>query len=88
MKASKSSNISLMPKQTKQSKNMDNVPTTLPKIPGIYEAIQGLLVERGWKIEPTAKEDRYGATMEFIHPETGRAMAWIDAILAESDREC
>ena len=57
------------------------------ELPFIYEAIKKLLIERGWTIDPNGKEDRYGSTKEFIHPEEGYTCAWIDAIIAESCRE-
>ncbi len=54
---------------------------------GIYQAIRKLLASRGWTIDPTEKEDSYGATKEFIHPTTGERYGWVDAILAEGERE-
>ena len=53
----------------------------------MYEAIKALLVERGWAIDAGARENQCGELHEFIHPETGRRMAYIDAILAEEERE-
>lgn len=49
----------------------------------IYDAIKELLVERGWKIDPDAKETRSGILREFIHPEDGHTYAYIDAVLEE-----
>jgi hypothetical protein len=53
----------------------------------IYEALKAALVERGWGIDPDARESRQGEVAEFVHPETGKRMAWLDALLAEQERE-
>lgn len=53
----------------------------------LYDEIKGLLVKRGWKIDETAQETCTGELHEFIHPETGRRRAWIDALLDEQSRE-
>lgn len=53
----------------------------------LYPAIRELLVDRGWKIDMTALESKDGELREFIHPETGRRMAWFEAVLAQQARE-
>ena len=53
----------------------------------LYDEIKGLLVKRGWKIDETAKENASGELREFIHPETNKPRAWIDALLDEQNRE-
>jgi hypothetical protein len=55
--------------------------------PDILEAIRQALIERGWKIDETVVENRGGELHEFIHPETGRRLAWLDAVFAQQDRE-
>lgn len=54
--------------------------------PSIYETIKAALVERGWKIDESAVENRMGEKNEFLHPETGRAFAWIDAVLVQHEQ--
>ena len=53
----------------------------------IYEALRAALVARGWKLDPDARESRQGELAEFVHPETGKRMAWLDAVMAEHERE-
>jgi hypothetical protein len=53
----------------------------------IYDAIKEALVERGWGIDETAQENKYWELHEFIHPETGNKLVWIDAIHAQDERE-
>ncbi len=53
----------------------------------IYEAIKHLLIRRGWKIDETAQETRYGELREFVHPETGQKMTYINAIWAQEEIE-
>jgi hypothetical protein len=47
----------------------------------IDEAIRDALIERGWKIDPDAKQNASGELREFIDPQTGTRMAWLDAVL-------
>lgn len=53
----------------------------------IYEVIRQALVERGWRIVEAAEENKLGEVHEFAHPETGKTMAWLDAVVAQADRE-
>jgi hypothetical protein len=55
--------------------------------PPIYDAIKTLLVARGWRIDPAAKERADGELHEFLHPDTGEAMAYVDAVHAEEERD-
>lgn len=54
---------------------------------GLQEAIKAALVERGWQLDEAAVEAPDGEVRMFVHPETGATMAWLDAVLAEQDRE-
>ncbi len=56
-------------------------------LPSMYAVVRSALIDRGWAIDDTAKETASGELHEFIHPETGQKMAWLDAYLAESGRE-
>ncbi len=56
-------------------------------LPTLDDALRALLIERGWGIDPTAKENASGELHEFIHPETKQRMAWLDALLAEGTRD-
>ena len=51
----------------------------------IYTAISQLLLSRGWSIDDAVKENASGELHEFIHPENGKRMAYLDAICAEGD---
>ena len=53
----------------------------------IYDAVKDALVERGWRIDETATETRSRELHEFIDPETGRRMAWLDAIDRQQELE-
>lgn len=53
----------------------------------IYQEVRRLLLDRGWEIDVTAKEDGYGVLKEYVHPETRKRMGWHDALGAELDRE-
>jgi hypothetical protein len=53
----------------------------------IYEVLRQALFERGWRVDLAAEPNRIGEVLEFIHPETGRAMAWLDAFDAQQRRE-
>jgi len=55
--------------------------------PTLQAEIRALLKKRGWHIDRTARESHGGELREFIHPETGMARAWIDALCDEGDRE-
>lgn len=49
----------------------------------MYDVVKDALVERGWKIDKDAKENSSCELREFIHPESGKRMPWIDALLDE-----
>jgi hypothetical protein len=49
--------------------------------------IRNALIARGWTIDEDAKENAGGELHEFVHPETGRRMAWLDAVFAQEKRE-
>ncbi len=51
------------------------------------DEIRELLKRRGWKIDEAAVENRSGELCEFIHPDTGVKLAWIDALIEEGARE-
>jgi hypothetical protein len=53
----------------------------------IYDVVRDALVERGWEIHAGAIERPDGEVREFVHPVTGKKMAWINALLAEQERE-
>lgn len=53
----------------------------------IYDAIKLLLVGRGWHIDHEAVERADGEVHEFVHPESGKKMVWLEAFWAEQDRE-
>jgi hypothetical protein len=53
----------------------------------IGDAIRDALIARGWQIDKTAVENASGEVKEFIHPQNGRRLAWLDAILSQEDRE-
>lgn len=50
-------------------------------------ALKLLLQHRGWKIDTTTTENDIGELKEFIHPQTGEKMAWLDAIFAQNEIE-
>jgi len=54
---------------------------------GIQDEIKQILIRRGWKIDESARENAQGELHEFIHPETGRRRAWLDAVFDEGTRE-
>lgn len=56
-------------------------------LPSMYIVVKAALVERGWGIDSTATENASGELHEFVHPETGKRMAWLDAYFAEESRE-
>ena len=49
----------------------------------IDDAVRDLLIERGWGIDPDAVENASGELHEFVHPETGKKFAWIDALMED-----
>lgn len=49
----------------------------------IYQVVRDALLERGWRIDPNAREDFVGTLKEFLHPKTGRPHTWIEAIEAQ-----
>lgn len=53
----------------------------------IYDTIKAALIERGWKIDSLVVERQDGEVHEFIHPDTNKKYAWIDAINEELARE-
>lgn len=53
----------------------------------IYDDIKAALIKHGWAIDTTATERPDGEVREFVHPKTGRRLAYIDAIQAQMDLE-
>lgn len=53
----------------------------------IYYDIKASLIARGFGIDNDAKENSSGELREFIHPKTGKRLAYIDAILAQMEIE-
>lgn len=53
----------------------------------MYDVVKDALVARGWGIDLDAVERADGELREFVHPETGARMAWLDAFWAEQSRE-
>jgi hypothetical protein len=53
----------------------------------ILDDIKQLLLARGWKIDGDVRANAQGELHEFIHPETSRRRAWLDAVLDEGARE-
>jgi hypothetical protein len=65
-----------------------DVALTIPEAkPPIDVAIRNALIERGWGIDPDAKENPSGELHEFIHPETRAKRAWLDAVFDQEKRE-
>lgn len=58
----------------------------MPATP-VYKQVAAMLSARGWLIDEAAIENASGELREFVHPDTSKHMAWIDALLAEADRE-
>ena len=56
-----------------------------PQMDDVYEIVKDALIERGWSIDEDAVETKNGELHEFINPRTGAKMAWIDALLKQSD---
>jgi hypothetical protein len=54
---------------------------------GIDDAIKNALLVRGWLLDDTVKENAQGEAACFIHPGDGERMAWLDAVLAQQERE-
>jgi hypothetical protein len=61
-------------------------PPATRQLPPIHAEIKRLLVERGWGIDKGAQENASGEQREFIHPDSGKRMAWLDAVLADMER--
>lgn len=53
----------------------------------IYFEVKELLQRHGWTIDLSAEERPDRELHEFVHPETGKKMAWLDALVAEHERE-
>jgi hypothetical protein len=56
-------------------------------MPPIRDTVRQALIDRGWKIDETAVENRAGELHEFIHPETGTRRAWLDAFFDQETIE-
>lgn len=59
----------------------------MPLLPPIRDVVRAALIERGWKIDETAVETPSGELHEFIDPDTGRRLAWLDAFFRQEERE-
>lgn len=60
---------------------------TIPALSPMYDVVRDALIARGWKIDETAVETRSGELREFIDPDTGRRLAWLDAFFRQEERE-
>lgn len=58
----------------------------------IYDVLKNALVDRGWTIDDSQSEielviNRGGEVREFVHPHSGKRLAWLDAFYAQEAME-